>query len=205
VLYEASHVAGLIAGGHFQHPLKEGADIVSFSTHKSFGGPPGGAIVTDSAHLAEAVSKATYPGLTANYDAGRLPALLLGAVELARYGRDYAAACIYNARRPGAALEQRGFNVLAAERHYTASHHLAIDAAPLGGGSSVARHLADAGIFVSASCYPTKPSASAKAGVRVGTQEITRWGFTGPDIAELGDLWARLLIKHEDRAASDPK
>ena len=29
VAYDAAHVAGLIAGGHFQDPLREGADAVS--------------------------------------------------------------------------------------------------------------------------------------------------------------------------------
>src|SRR5207237_10359989 len=46
LLYDASHVAGLIAEGRFQAPLREGADVVSFSTYKSFGAPAGGAIVS---------------------------------------------------------------------------------------------------------------------------------------------------------------
>ena len=62
LLYDASHVAGLIAEGRFQDPLAEGADLVTFSTYKSFGGPPGGAIVTNDAALAEAVATAVYPG-----------------------------------------------------------------------------------------------------------------------------------------------
>ena len=75
LLYDASHVAGLIAEGRFQDPLAEGADLMTFSTYKSFGGPAGGAIVTNDAALAEAVSTAVYPGLVANYDAARLAPL----------------------------------------------------------------------------------------------------------------------------------
>ncbi|MGI0130209.1 MAG: serine hydroxymethyltransferase, partial [Thermoplasmata archaeon] len=39
VLYDGSHVLGLIAGGEFQDPLREGADLLYGSTHKSFPGP----------------------------------------------------------------------------------------------------------------------------------------------------------------------
>ena len=40
ILYDAAHMGGLIAGGEFQQPLKEGADLMTGSTYKSFGGPP---------------------------------------------------------------------------------------------------------------------------------------------------------------------
>jgi glycine hydroxymethyltransferase len=65
LLYDASHVAGLVAEQRFQDPLREGADLVTFSTYKSFGGPAGGAIVTDDETLAERVSSTVYPALVA--------------------------------------------------------------------------------------------------------------------------------------------
>ena len=68
---------GLVAEGRFQTPLAEGADVMTFSTYKSFGGPAGGAIVSDDAELMRRISAAVYPGLTANYDIARL--LPLGA------------------------------------------------------------------------------------------------------------------------------
>src|SRR5262245_49312111 len=72
LLYDASHVAGLVAEGRFQAPLADGADVMTFSTYKSFGGPAGGAIVSDEAELMERITTAVYPGLTANYDIARL-------------------------------------------------------------------------------------------------------------------------------------
>lgn len=39
IMYDAVYVLGLIAGGRFQNPLKEGADLISASTHKTFPGP----------------------------------------------------------------------------------------------------------------------------------------------------------------------
>jgi glycine hydroxymethyltransferase len=184
VLYDASHVAGLIAGGAFQDPLAEGADVMTFSTYKSFGGPPGGAIIASAPDLTAALTRAV-TGLTTNYDAGRLVPLTIAATELRRSGGRYAHACIANAQRLGAALAARGFDVLAADRGYTASHHLAVHA-----GAAVAR-LAEAGIHASA--------ATANV-LRLGTQELTRRGFGEAAMDTIADLMARVLVHGESPA-----
>jgi glycine hydroxymethyltransferase len=186
VLYDASHVAGLIAGGTFQDPLGDGADVMTFSTYKSFGGPPGGAIVAPEPVTAAAVARAV-SGLTTNYDAGRLVPLTIAATELQRSGAQYARDCIVNARRLGAALAARGFDVAAAERGYTASHHLAVHAPAAG----VAR-LAEAGI---------RASAATPTVLRLGTQELTRRGFDEAAMDTVADLMARVLVDGESPAS----
>jgi glycine hydroxymethyltransferase len=186
VLYDASHVAGLIAGDTFQDPLAEGADVMTFSTYKSFGGPPGGAIVASDPGIAEAITRAV-SGLTTNYDAGRLVPLTIAATELQRSGARYARACIANARRLGAALAARGFRVVAAERGYTDSHHLAV----LSPAENVAR-LAKAGIYA---------SAATTTVLRLGTQELTGRGFDEAAMDEVADLMARVLLDGERPAA----
>ena len=98
VLFDAAHVAGLVAGGSFQSPLAEGADVMTCSTYKSFGGPPGGLVLCDDERIAEAVDRAVYPGLTANYDASRLAALCVAEAEVLAFWGGYAEACIANAR-----------------------------------------------------------------------------------------------------------
>jgi glycine hydroxymethyltransferase len=45
VWYDGAHVLGLIAGGKFQDPLREGAHVITGSTHKTLPGPQGGIIV----------------------------------------------------------------------------------------------------------------------------------------------------------------
>src|SRR4051794_11332293 len=47
ILYDAAHVFGLIVGGQFQNPWREGATWVTASTHKTFPGPQRGVIVSD--------------------------------------------------------------------------------------------------------------------------------------------------------------
>lgn len=180
VLYDASHVAGLIAGGAFQDPLREGADILTFSTYKSFGGPPGGIIATNDQALAERLSAAVYPALTANYDAARLAPLVAAAIELATAGEGYARGCIANAQALGTALFARGVPVLAAERGFTASHHLVIE------GDVDA--LEASRIYASAITYPAGHDA-----LRLGTQELTRRGFVEAEMDAVADLVTRAL------------
>src|SRR5690349_14725139 len=143
LVYDASHMAGLVAEGRFQAPLAEGADLMTFSTYKSFGGPPGGAIVTNDEALAERVATAVYPGLTANYDVARLPGLIAAALEHEQAAGAYADQCMANAAALAGGLAAAGLPVLGAARGFTASHHVAVDARPYGGGKAAALALAE--------------------------------------------------------------
>jgi glycine hydroxymethyltransferase len=192
LLYDASHVAGLIAEGRFQDPLREGADLVTFSTYKSFGGPPGGAIVTNDADLAERVSNAVYPALVANYDASRLVPLAAAALEREHSGGAYADACIANAQALAAALVEHGLDVLGATRGFTESHHVALDVA--GGGTAAALRLAESNILTSEIGVPIDPAG----GIRLGTQAITRQGFVVDDMPAIAAAVAEVLLHDRD-------
>ncbi|MEV8636797.1 glycine hydroxymethyltransferase [Streptosporangium sp. NPDC051023] len=194
LVYDASHMAGLIAGGRFQRPLEEGAHLLTMSTYKSFGGPPGGAVVTREEDLARRVSAAAYPGLTANYDASRLAPLAVTAAEHAANGPGYADACIANARALAAALAVEGFAVAAAHLGWTVSHHVAIDAAAFGGGDEAARLLAEGGVYLSGIGLPDQAPGEPMRGLRIGTQEVTRRGFAPDTMHQIAVLMRRLLI-----------
>jgi glycine hydroxymethyltransferase len=186
-------VAGLIAEGRFQAPLAEGADLMTFSTYKSFGGPPGGAIVTSDVALAERVATAAYPGLTANYDAARLLPLIAAVLEHERAAGAYADQCMANASALARALDAAGLEVLGAARGFTASHHVAVDARPFGGGHAAALLLAEAGILLSEIGIPM----DAEGGLRFGTQAVTRQGFTADDMPAIAGACAAVLLRSE--------
>ncbi|HEX6026990.1 MAG TPA: hypothetical protein VFZ00_33640 [Solirubrobacter sp.] len=173
ILYDASHMAGLIAGGRFQDPLAEGAAVMTFSTYKSYGGPPGGAIVTRDPNVAERVFKAVYPGLTANYDASRLRGLLEAAM---RPHAEYADRCIWTAQALARALHEGGLRVAAAERGFTQSHHVAVLDAD-------AARLERAGIYASM----TGPY------LRLGTQELVTRGYGPEDMPAVAEQIIRAL------------
>ncbi|HEY6890794.1 MAG TPA: aminotransferase class I/II-fold pyridoxal phosphate-dependent enzyme [Solirubrobacter sp.] len=193
LLYDASHVAGLIAEGRFQDPLREGADLMTFSTYTSFGGPPGGVIVTNDAELAEQVANAVHPVLLANYDASRLVPLAAAALERDRSAGAYADQCIANAQALAEALAEEGFDVVGgADRGYTASHHVAIEIA--GGGTPAASKLAESNLLASDIGVPADPAG----GVRFGTQAITRQGFVEDDMPAIAAACAGALLHDRD-------
>jgi len=176
LLYDASHVAGLIAGGRFQHPLRDGADVVVFSTYKSFGGPVGAGIVTNDEELARRISDTVYPVMTANYDAARVAPLAMRCLELLDDGPTYADACIGAARSLADALEAHGVPLARRADVPTESHHVAVDATRLGGASAVLLRLEANGILASAIHLPHQEPSDVPVGVRLGTQELVRRG-----------------------------
>lgn len=199
LVYDASHLAGLVAAGRFQRPLREGARVLTFSTYKSFGGPPGGVIVTDEEELAERISTAVYPGLTANYDVARLAPLAVTAAEILADGGAYADRCVAGAQAFARALHEQGLTVAGADRGFTESHHLAIDTG--GSGAAAAARLAAAGIYLSAVGLPSQNDGDPARGLRIGTQEVTRRGI-GPDALARVAVWmADVLLRDADPEA----
>jgi glycine hydroxymethyltransferase len=198
VLYDAAHMAGLIAGKRFQQPLAEGAHLMTMSTYKAFGGPPTGLVLTTDEELARRLDQIAYPGLTANFDLGKSAALAMAILDLLAHGEAYAAQCIANARALAAALESEGIAVhRAADRPHTESHHLALPAAPHGGGQTASKLLARANLMLCGIGLPLPPVAGDLNGIRIGTQEVTRFGMDEKAMAEVARFLARVLVKGE--------
>lgn len=199
VLYDAAHMGGLIAGGRFQQPLAEGADLMTGSTYKSFGGPPSGMILTNSPVLAERLDRIAFPGLTANFDLGRTAAMIIAVMDLLEFGPAYAKACIANAQALAAAMDAEGIAVFRPSGcdQFTSSQHVALSAAPYGGGNAASARIEPANILFTSIGLPLPEVPGDANGIRIGTQEITRWGFTPPDMAMIAALTARVLVKNE--------
>jgi glycine hydroxymethyltransferase len=199
VMYDAAHMSGLIAGGAFQQPLAEGAHLMTTSTYKSFGGPPAGLVLTNEAELAQRLDAIAYPGLTANFDLSKTAALILAVLDLREHGKEYAAMCIRNAQALAAALFSRGCPVHAvAGRGFTVSHHIALPAHQWGGGTKASRLMEKANILVSGIGLPLPAIEGDWNAVRLGTQELTRWGFTPEVMPDVAELICRLLVKNEE-------
>ena len=81
VLFDAAHACGMFAGRVWPNPLDLGADLMTMSTYKSLGGPAGGLLVTNRADLAERIDAIAYPGLTANFDAGKSASLAITLLD----------------------------------------------------------------------------------------------------------------------------
>ena len=199
VMYDAAHMGGMIAGGLFQKPLEEGADVITGSTYKSFGGPPSAFIVTNSSDLAKTLDRIAFPGLTANFDLARTAALIISVMDLLEHGTNYAQMCVLNAQTLAKALVNTGCEVFeVSNRGHTQSHHLALPAVRYSGGDKACRHLEQANILACGIELPIDKISGDFNAIRIGTQEITRWGMTPKDMPVVADLVARVLIRNED-------
>jgi glycine hydroxymethyltransferase len=205
LLYDAAHVSGLIAGGRFQRPLDEGAQVMTCSTYKSFGGPPGGLVLTNDPTIAEALDRAAYPQMTANYDAARLAALAVAEAEVLTHWDRYAEACLANAARLAAALSDHGFDVVGKDLGFTRSHHVAVDARRLGGGRTAAFRLEPARILLSEIALPWDRPGEPAGGLRMGTQEVTRWGLGPEEMDRIAAWLRRVLLEGEDPERVGPE
>ena len=185
VLFDAAHACGMFAGHVWPSPIAEGADVMTMSTYKSFGGPPGGLVMTDRADLAERIERIAYPGLTANFDAGKTAALAITLLDWLEHGDAYATAMRATAGALASALADLGLPVLTTPDGFTTSHQFAVDAANWGGGHPAALRLRDANILT---CAIGLPLGDPMTGLRLGTPEIVRWGMRESDMAELADL-----------------
>jgi glycine hydroxymethyltransferase len=190
VLFDAAHVCGLIAGGVWPNPLTEGAEIMTMSTYKSLGGPPGGLVLTNDAELAQRIDRIAFPGLTANFDAGKTAALAIGLLDWLDCGHAYAETMVSHASALAQALADHGLPLFTTPLGPTTSHQLAIDAGGWGGGQAAAQRLREANILTCAIGLPDRPPM---AGLRIGTPEVVRWGMSEADMATVAELAARAL------------
>ncbi len=206
VMYDAAHMGGMIAGGRFQQPLAEGAHVMTGSTYKSFGGPASGMILTNDAVLAERLDAIAYPGFTANFDVAKTAALALAARDMHTYGRAYADQCIANAQALATALDNEGIEVFRVDGRsddsalngtapFTVSQHVALHAAPFGGGNKASYTAEEANILFSSIGLPLPAVEGDANGIRLGTQEITRWGITVTEMPRIAQLIADVLMK----------
>ncbi len=193
VLFDAAHLCGMIAGRAWPNPLREGAHLITMSTYKSLGGPAGGLIVTDDAAIAERLDHIAYPGMTANFDAGRAAALALTMLDWREFGGTYASAMVDVAKALAEALAGEGLPVFATAKGFTVSHQFALEAARFGGGQAAAKTLRKANFLACGIGLPIAAVTGDVNGLRIGTPELVRWGVTVKDVPTLAKLIARAL------------
>ena len=154
--YDAAHVFGLIAGRRFQDPLREGADVISGSTHKTLPGPQHGIILSDLTKqgLETSLRRGVFPGVTSNHHLHSVAALAVTLAETKEFGEAYADQVIRNAKALGQGLFERGMEVLCEHLGFTESHTIVVDVEQFQGGAKVAKILEAANIILNKNLLP---------------------------------------------------
>jgi len=199
--YDAAHVAGLIAGGKFQDPLREGTDTMTMSTHKTLFGPQGGLVIGSEEH-AEPIKKAMFPGLTSSHHIHHMGAKAVAFAEALEFGKDYAEQTIKNAKALASELNNVGFKVLGEKRGYTESHQTVVNVLDYGDGGTIEADLEKANIIVNRQLIPGDLKAGRHymhpGGIRLGTSEITRLGMKESEMKEIASLLKQVVVDKKD-------
>ena len=200
LMFDAAHIAGLIAGGAHPNPVPY-ADIVTFTTHKTLRGPRGGCILS-TAEYAQVIDKAMFPGL----QGGPLEHVIAAKAVAFREAlqpefADYAAQIVKNASALAAALGAEGFRLVSGG---TDNHLLLVDLRSFDEdltGKVAQAVLDEAGITLNKNTIPDDPrSPFVTSGVRIGTPSVTTQGMTEAEMPLIASHIARALRGRENPA-----
>src|SRR5512139_892730 len=203
--YDMAHVLGLV-GPYFQEPFKEGADVITGSTHKTFFGTQRGLIAssmsegTEHEELWEAIVRRVFPGSVSNHHLGTLLGLLLASYEMNAFKSEYQKAVIANAKAFGRALNERGIHVEGNPgAGYTETHQVIVRVG-YGKGPLMAERLEQNNIICNYQSAPDDEAFTTASCLRLGVQEMTRFGMKEEHFGELADFMRDVILHSRDVA-----
>ena len=200
LVFDAAHIAGLIAGGVHPNPVPY-ADVVTFTTHKTLRGPRGGCILSRAEH-AQAIDKALFPGLQGGPLDHVIAAKAVVFHEAAQPEfKTYAAQVVRNAQALAKHLAEAGFRLVSGG---TDNHLMLVDLQTFDvdlTGKDAQIVLDRAGITLNKNQIPNDPrSPFVTSGLRIGTPATTTAGMNEPEMAEIATLISRALRHRDDDA-----
>jgi glycine/serine hydroxymethyltransferase len=137
-----------------------------------------------------------FPGSTSNHHLGTLLGLLMAAYEMNEFKAAYQAQVRANAKALARALKIHGVPVEGDPADgYTETHQVIIRVSPFGPGIAVARRLEENNILTNYQALPDDATFLESSGIRLGVQEMTRFGMVEKDFDELAGLMADVIIR----------
>jgi glycine/serine hydroxymethyltransferase len=207
VMYDGAHVLGIL-GPFFQDPLREGADVVTGSTHKTFFGPQRGIVAMgfgpDSPlkKFGAEIHARAFPGSTSNHHLGTQLAMLCATLEMNAFREEYQRQVVANARAFAKACASRGIPVEGGEADgYTTTHQVVLRVKAFGDGKEIASRLEASNIITNYQALPDDETFYHPSGIRTGVAEMTRFGMREGDFEALAGLVAEVILK--GRAVAD--
>jgi aminomethyltransferase len=202
LMYDMAHVLGL-AGPHFQEPFKEGADVVTGSTHKTYFGTQRGIIAVNYTEedlgydLWEAIQRRAFPGSVSNHHLGTMVGLLLAAYEMNHFKAEYPKQVLANAKAFARALKDSGLDVAGdPDVSFTETHQVILNVG-YARGPEIAKRLEDNNIILNYQAAPEEEGFTAAGSLRMGVQEMTRFGMTEKDFPELAQLMGDVILRNK--------
>jgi glycine hydroxymethyltransferase len=197
IMYDAAHVLGLIAGKQFQRPLKEGAFLMTASTHKTYFGSQRGIILSNMEEkFWRRIDRGAFPGSSSNHHLDTLAQMAICAYEMMEFGEQYAMDTIQNAKALAAEMDRQGFDVQGKEFGYTETHQVAVNVQAFRGGEKVSKTLELNDIILNMNMLPHEPLSNHDRpdGIRIGVQEMTRLGMGAEEMGRIAELIKECII-----------
>ena len=197
-MFDAAHIAGLIAGGQHPNPVPH-ADVVTFTTHKTLRGPRGGCILSTEA-LAKKIDSAVFPGNQGGPLDHVVAAKAIGFREALDPGfAGYAERIVQNANALANALANQGFRLVSGG---TDNHLLLVDLRTFDEdltGKEAQEVLDQGGVTLNRNTIPDDPrSPFVTSGVRMGVASVTTQGMGVEEMAKIADFTARILRQRHE-------
>src|SRR5487761_546635 len=185
-IYDGSHVMGLIAGGKFQDPLREGCSILMGSTHKSLFGPQGGLILSNDAEVFSKIDAKIFPGIVDNIHWNRVACLTFAMLELLKFGERYAAQITRNSKALASSLDELGIPVKSKEYGFTESHQVILNFDEQK-SIEIANMLQELDVITD-------------VGIRLGTSEITRRGMKEKEMQQIAEILSEAINRKSSKS-----
>ena len=200
LMFDAAHIAGLIAGGAHPNPVPY-CDVVTFTTHKTLRGPRGGCILSTEAH-AKKIDSAVFPGMQGGPLEHHVAAKAVAFGEaLTEEFKTYSHQIVANAGALADAFGQLGYRLVSGG---TDNHLMLLDLRSVDDeltGKVAQEQLDRAGITLNRNTVPDDPrSPFVTSGVRIGTPAVTTQGMREPEMAEIAAVIDRVLRNPLDDA-----
>lgn len=184
IIFDASHTLGLIMGGQFQDPVKEGADIIVGNTHKTFPGPQKAIIAFKDKNIGENIVGIMSKGFHSSVHTNNMIVLAITMLEMGEFGRDYALQIVSNSNALGAELGKRGYVLKKTTRNeFSQNHQLHIIIEDIPKVEKLPYNLGKNNISFTVLNPP-----SGKPYLRFGIQEVTRMGMKEEDMKTIAIL-----------------
>jgi glycine/serine hydroxymethyltransferase len=203
IMFDMAHVLGLY--GAFQAPLAEGANVVTGSTHKTFFGPQRGLVAgnfpkgSPLRKLWLDIKSRAFPGSTSNHHLGTLLGLLMAAYEMNEFKSEYQTKVRRNAKAFARALSDSGIPVEGDPADgFTETHQVLIRVKGFGNGMGIARRLEDNNLVTNYQALPDDETFLEPSGVRMGVQEMTRFGMNEEDFGPLAEYIADVITRDKN-------
>lgn len=195
IIYDASHTMGLIMGGQFQAPLKEGANVICANTHKTLPGPQKGMIAFRDKDFGEKANDIINSCLYSSPHTASMIALATTILEMKEFGQDFAKQIIANSNALGEALAKHGYHIRKANTgRYSENHQVHLMTEKVGNYKELWRRLYKNNINVN---FDSPDVFKQGFFIRLGTQEITRRGMKEAQMEQIADFLQRGLSGYE--------